>query len=553
MATLLNRKIGYLTLVDKTIRTAQIDDLAVGNAQIKNADVAFGKANDSFAAALLDTTKRAVYPMIGGDKQTLPAASSMDVSALMGAVAESSQAPVYNAALRAWDNLGAVTYPAENKVLIRVPDPASAPDGTGPLRSATGAEVFGRLTRPLGVWTVSFFTTDGTTESAYTLPATVNAFMVFKQWVPGSSSLLEDMGKLIVSAPGAVDITERNDLDQLAKELGVTLGANGQMTLTKSISQRIADHVAGTAERHSSNMIDAHVDVNISNFADGGTLTAALNQLQQNITTASGGSSQALETYFNELRSNGVLGVADVLSDALAGDLTVNVAACVAYVAGKRFEIPAQTVTVPAASTTYLWVTNAGVVQQGAAYPPALDTIAKLGEVVSDATAIVVDGVTDEHRALVELDQKVLDVEKMIADHIGDELGAHAASAISLTEVAGLFKADGITLVANAQEAIESLHRRLGAIKREEEIFVLSQAMIDGAVVDGALKYILLSLSGGKTYEINKGKMECIIDGDDQDLGRVFTEASTSSVRIYFDPAESLVAGQRVKLRWLAV
>jgi len=547
MATLLNRKIGYLTLVPQTITTTELKDQNVTNAKVKDRDLEFLKTNDSFAAALLDTTKRVVYPFIGGDKKSLPAASSMDVSVDFAGVSASIAAPVYDATARTWSNLGAIVYNPENKVLLRAPG-AGGPDSTDSVRDSQGREVYGRLTKSGEVWTVSFYIDDNGTETAHTFAAPLEAYLIYKHWVPGSSSMLEDQGKTIVTAPGAVDISEANNIDQLAKDLGVTLTNNGAMSLSESVITRLNKHVTAVAERHNTSDIDAHADVNIAGFADGGLLTGALNQLESNINSAAAAALANLRQYFNELRSNGVLGTASVVS--VGAGLQVAVAAHTAYVGGRRWEVAAQNVTVPASATTKLWVDLNGDIQTGASYPADLDTVARLGSATADATNVT--SVTDEHRALLELDQKVYDVEALLNAHIGSTT-AHAAANITFNNTTSQLKNADESNVTQVQQAIDALQRRLNNIRFKEHVEVLTQAQIDGATVDGALKYIVITLPNGDTYEVGQNMLEVNVDGDIQELGRVYTEPNNTSIRLYFDPAEPLVEDQRVHLRWLAV
>lgn len=166
----------------------------------------------------------------------------------------------------------------------------------------------------------------------------------------------------------------------------------------------------------------------------------------------SGGTGADYTPYFNELRSNGILGTASVATSDLLG-LTLNIAAHTAYVKGQRFLVASQTLTMPANVTTYVWTSQAGSVTTGAAYPTDLDTIARIAAVTTDAVKIT--AVVDEHRPLVELDQKVLDIEKTASDHIADATGAHAASAISVSPITGM-------TAAQVQAAIEELKTMTG-------------------------------------------------------------------------------------------
>lgn len=548
--TLLNKKVGHLQIKPGSLTTELYAAQSVTDAKMLDATLSFLKTNPSFAAALLDTQKRAVYPLIGGVAKTLPAAGSMVVTSDFSGVTPSTAAPSYNSGTRTWTNLGAVVYASDNKVLLRAAGPSGQPDGTDSVRTSAGNEVYGRLTHAAGVWTVTFYHAPAGVETAYSLPATVSAFIAYKHWVTLSNSLLEDQGKAIVTAPGAVDISERNDLVQIASDLGITLSNTGAFSNPfasgKSVIQRLVDHIAATSDRHSTSDVDCHVNVDISGFTDGGTLTVALNQIQSNINAVSTAGNAALKTFTDELRSNGVLGTPNALS--AGSGLNVSIAALTAYVKGDRFVRTSTSQAVPGNTTTYLWVDAAGAVQQGASYPGDLTLIAKLGRVTTNST--IVTGVVDDHLALVELDQKVYDVESALNAHAASATAHPLANVTYDNTSQPLTLPDNTTPVTDGQEAIESVVRRMNVSRFRTMVKVLIQTDIDNATVDGALRYIAITLPGGQSYEVGQDMMTVFYNGSLEELGRAYTEQSSTEVRFYFDPTDPLEADDRIFLRW---
>jgi len=551
--TLLNKKVAHLQVKVGSITNPLYAAQSITDDKVLDATLSFLKTNAAFATALLDTQKRAVYPLIGGDTKVLPAAGSTIVTADFAGVNPSTAVPTYNAGTRTWSNLGAVVYAPDNKVLLRQKGPSGQPTGSDSIADVNGNEIYGRLTHALGVWTVTFYHAPAGVEAAYSFGATVTAYVFYKHWVTGSSSLLEDQGKAIVSAPGSVDISEHNDLAQLASDLGITLTNTGVFSDPfangKSVVLRLIDHIAATSDRHDTSDVDCHVDVNISGFTDSGLLTTALNQLQSNIDAVSLAGSTSLKTYTDELRSNGVLGLSGLLS-AGAG-LNVSIAAMTAYVKGDRFVRTLTSQAVPANTTTYLWVDAAGGAQQGAAYPGDLSLIAKLGRVTTNAT--IVTGVVDDHLALVELDQKVYDVEAALNAHAASAT-AHPLANITYDNTNNpLTLVDGVTLVTDGQEAVESVVRRLNASRNRTYVKVLVQADIDNATVDGALRYIAITLPGAQTYEVGQDMMTVFYNGSVEELGRAYTEESATVVRFYFDPTDPLEEDDRIQLKWFSL
>lgn len=575
MASLLNRKIAYLTIKPGTITNSLLSADAVQNVNMLDATLGFEKTQDAFAAALLDTFKRVVLVWIGGTTLTLPAANTMNVSTQMAGVAVSAAAPSYNSGTRTWTNLGAATYvgagnDAGNKVLLRVPGPSGAPDATDPLKDAAGNEVYGKLTNTggsNGTWTLSFYHAPSGVEAAYTLPNMPSVYAYFRQWVSGSSQLLEDQGRIIISSPGAVDITENNNIQQLAADLGITLSNNGSASLGISVIGRINQHVLGAAERHSTADIDVEVGdgVVVSGFATG-TLAAILSQLQTNITAAASAAEANLETYTHELRSNGIVGISDPLVDN--GDNTVSpVAARFAYVAGKRFAIPVAPVSVPDTTSRYFWVDAAGTVQTGVAYPGSGE-FAKLGKATNTGGVITFSmAAPDLFLPLVQLDQKVLDTYNLLTAHIAST-AAHAAVDITFDPTGTGLKTPGNVDVANVQEAIVAIDTRIDAIQFGFYRHKLVAGDISGAVaapsIGANIAYIEIVIPGSNgTYMPARNVMVVSVDGDPQDLlaeyegvgngySGAFTEPANDRIRLYYDTVEQpLEAGQAVSLRWL--
>lgn len=579
MADLMNKKVAYHAIKNGTILGRLVGDGELTDGKFAAETLAFLKTNAAFAQSLLDTTKRVIFVFIAGQAIALPAAGTMDVSAEMAGVAVSTAAPTFNAGTRTWSNLGAATYvgagaDAGNKVLLRLPGPSGSPDATDPLKDANGNEVYGRLTNaggPNGAWTLTFYHAPGGVEAAYVLPAPATSFVIFRQWVPGSSTLLEDQGRVIISSPGAVDITENNNIQQIAADIGITLNNTGAASLAKTVIQRITDHVTGAtgvgAERHSALDIDIEVGdgVVIAGLGDPVTLVDALNQLQANVSAAAGGAQSNLELYFNELRSNGVLGTANPLFDN--GDGTVQAAAGrVAYVAGKRFAIPVAAVAVPDPGSLVFWVDAAGAVQSGAAYPGAGE-FTKLGKATNNAGVITFSALTaDVHRPLVELDQKVIDIETLLAAHIAST-AAHTADDITFDPTGTNLVRPDLAPVATVAEAIKAVDTRIDAIEFGFYRHKIVAGDIAGAVaapaVGATISYFEVVIPGPSgTYLTGRNLMTVILDGDVLDplaeyegVGNgwagAFTEAANDRVRVYFDTTEPLLADQIVTLKWL--
>lgn len=579
----LNRKIASLILVAGSVTTRELGDKQVTNQKLADASLDFAKTNAAFASAVLDTQRRVASIGIGAGAQAV-AGASFDASALLAGVPVSTALPVYSAATRQWSNLGAATYAptgtdAGNKVMLRAPG-TQGPDATDTLKDAAGREIFGRLINaggPTGTWTVTFYVSIAGVETATIVVAT-NAYLTYRQWVPGSSPLLEDTGRAVVTSPGAVDVSESNNATQLASELGVVLGGTGAATLPfgKTFRQKWLDHLAGVvSERHTSDQVDASsaAIAAIPGAAPNATADGLFEQLQINLTTASAGAATMLRTYFKELRSPGVLGTAAVLSSSASN--TVTVAAVTAYVAGKRFDVPGATYPTVNGSTAVYWVDSTGAVVSGASYP-AIGDFAELGTAFTDGTGVV--ALVDDHRALVHLDQKVIDVENALAMHIA-LVTAHPAANITViaTALTDAFAAPmtnpDTSAIGNVQQALNALAARMNAARKHFKIVKvtnsgnpasategdLAAAVADPAVAPTA-KYLILSLPAGAKYKTGTDTMECIIDSNDQDKldvsdpldpKGVFYEQDDTHVRIYFDSAQDpLQVGMSVKLRW---
>lgn len=563
MATLLNKKIAYHVLKDRTIRGSLVGLQELNKEHLLDRDLPFGKMDSDFAAALLNTQARAVYPVLSGAAVTLPAASTMDVSAFLAGVTESTGAPTLDTTVgsptfRTLLNLGAATYSPDNKVMLRAVGPAASPDATETVKDANGAEVYGRLRKTGADWFVDFFHLVAAVETAYTIPAPIDAYVIYKHWVGLASNLLQDPGKAIIAAPGAVDVTESNNISQIALDLGIVLSNNGATSNPfgdgRSVIQRLVDHIAASADRHDTDDVDASGTVVVENLGASQTLTGTVNQVEANRVADRLAINTRVTTFFDELRSNGVVGLtAPVSVDA---GLNLAVANFVAYVGGVRYVKAGNAdILVGDDATTYIWVDVNGVIQTGAAFPDENTVqIAKLAKAVAAAGVVIL---TDEHRPLLQLDAKVYAVEAALQAHVDEDINAHAAAAVSYDPndsdltVGNL----GVTPVANVQEAIDSVAAKLGAVHNEVQYMVLTQPDIDNAtpeVVGGVpMKYIAITTTSA--YEPGTNTMEVIVDGDDTDLGRVFTEPDANTVRVYFDPTEPFVVDQRIKLRWLAV
>ena len=564
MSTLLPKKVAYHVIAPGTVKRQLVEAKAINDALVDDRTLTFRTFADNVASAVLDTVKRAVYPFVGSDPITLPAAGSVEVSTHLGGVAVSAATPLFDNVTRTWTNLGACVYAPDNKVLIRAKG-AQGPDATDAVTDAQGREVFGRLTNaggPNGTWTVTFYVeTSPGVEAATTLAAPVDAFLIYKQWVSGSNSLLEDQGRTIVSAPNSIDIGEMNRIETLRQTLGLAaLSGDGQVQDPfgdgKTVIQKIQDHLnAVVGARHDSADIDAE-DGLVSGLAANSTLSAALAQLQANISAAGGSAATDLALYFDELRSDGVLGESDVLT---ANGASADVAALTAYVAGKRFSVAATSVTPGAGQTLMVWVDAAGAVQSGAAYPVAPTKFAKLGTVVEDAGAVTV---TDEHLALVELDAKVYAIDELVKAHLISTTAHDAADIVFAAGATGLTLADGTTPVANTQQAIEAVVRRFNAVSMGIHSVTLNEGGggegdLTLATADAGfganMAYLEFTLPGGQTYKPGTNTMFVFVDGDETNLGELFTEPANNKVRIYFDTTDPLIADMKIKLRWLNV
>jgi hypothetical protein len=131
----------------------------------------------------------------------------------------------------------------------------------------------------------------------------------------------------------------------------------------------------------------------------------ALNDLADMIKDALSTAESQLELYFNDLRSNGILGTSDV-GAVSSNVLTLFAGGRVAYVGGFRF--PKTSIVYDASAidngSYKLYLDANGDVQYAPSYPVG-DEIAKLGTIT--VAAGVVTSFADEHLGLTELDQTV--------------------------------------------------------------------------------------------------------------------------------------------------
>lgn len=170
-----------------------------------------------------------------GFSETAPAADSMDVSAAF--VGKTPGGDIITA--------GVITALPSNRVQLFNPA-----DGT-PLEDAGGLRVYGRLTEAAGVWTLSFYTFNGT-ENAYTFaaPQAFDAFYleVFDQATRPTIPSTPDFGSLNVSAdvPDASD-TVRGLVNTIAQTFGgFKTFENGLQTLGKFQGATYVDSATNT-------------------------------------------------------------------------------------------------------------------------------------------------------------------------------------------------------------------------------------------------------------------------------------------------------------------
>lgn len=483
--------IGFLGIKPRTVRSETIAIQGVDADNIRNRAVPFYKADDQFAVDLLNTTKRMVYPILGGAAQTVPAGNRFNATALLGATSPCLAEPTFDSDLRVWTDLGAIAYNPENMVSIRIP--GASPTASEPFRDDHGREVFGRLNYEpaTGAWYVEFKRLIDGTEQPYSLTGDKSLLLVVRQWVPGSSSLLEDPGQVIVSAPGAVDITETNNIDQLAGELGVTLSNTGvpSRPFGKSLFQKWIDHLLGMAgERHNTSQVDASPIVvdSVPGLTSTSNLDAALVAIQGEIDTLSDASETGFRQIIKEFRSNGILGVSSPIRSFDAN--AVRVDSVIAYVDGQRFAVEGLTnVQIPSESFRVFYVDEAGVLQASYYYPDTPH--AKIGIATANSAGTI--SIKEEFTPLRVLDQRVDSVEELLTAHIGTTT-AHPAGSITFDPPSGINS-------SNLQEALEQymeLIRNLMMQLPKEVRGVMMDGVTEPTVISDELNYPIVAYTG---------------------------------------------------------
>lgn len=478
--------------------------------KLKAYDIGLAQISDAFITALKATDLRAIYPQIGaGALDVSNATNNFSVGSYLGVgtssmVAPSASLPTYSndpsnaAAYRKWSNLGAVVVPQTDNLLV-IKDAAGKNDV---INDATGLMVVGRLdyiAAPEDYQIVFNYKNADGSEVALTdvqVKALGKVTVWYKQWVDGNSSLLRDPGAMVFASSAGINATEQLEIDQLAASLGLTLNGTGAKDLpsdygAETIISRLAKHFAGTMDKHGIDVINVVSGISSEIFtaqdvAAGKTLLDAINKLQTNIDSAGNSAGGAMTTYFDELRSSGILGVSNPLSSAANNQVTAFSAAtqdspAVSYIAGKRDVFVSPTsLAVANSSTVYVWIDANGAIQSGVSYPAAaVPEFAKLGSATADVAGAIT--IVDDHIPLVELDQKVLDVEASLAAHIAQASGAHAASAVSITSSA---KSATLAATADAEAAFVKVAARLKVLEEGGAIaYYAAQATAGQAVI----------------------------------------------------------------------
>lgn len=336
--------------------------------------------------------------------------------------------------------------------------------------------------------------------------------------------------------PDDTPIDSKVDLEvaNLIATEGISLAASKNMTL--GAGALITDGSANGA---------SHVTF-AKNGADWGAdnpddVAEALDLLRAKIAATATGAAGDLVTYFSELRSNGILGLADIGAEN-AGDVDLFTGGRIAYVGGKRFELNADSfdAALLADGTFKLWLDDVGAVQSGAAYP-GTGEFAKLGEIVVASGAVT--SFTDEHLAMVQLDEKVYAVEAKIDNFITLIAGVSGAANVGISDALAddLGVAHGST-VEDAVQAIADLKMAKGRYT------ILAGDLTDGTNISNG--YVTMTVP---SYKVGSETMMVFVDGMAQDKPDFYAEvgaAGTYSTEIRLTLSD-LVAGMKV-LVWVA-
>jgi hypothetical protein len=388
---------------------------------------------------------------------------------------------------------------------------------------------------------VGFFYNNGSVELPYAFGSAVARVVRYQQWVSGSSSLLEDSGRLIICNNSAVDVTETSNINQLRLDLGVTLSGTGSFSNpfgdSKSVVTKVTDHIAGTSEKHAASDIVVTPTGNLSSI----NVQAALAELQGDIDSISG--STALNDHLNDtadahdasaISTTAISGVTGTDVQAMLASIQGNLethlndtvdahdASAISITSGQATALGAASETVAAALTalddtidthitdstdphgTTLTQTNLTVTGVG-----QFDGNVTLGNAVGDllvvnatlnANLVVASGVTIDGVDISALNTS-------ISDHINDTVDAHDASAISFVNTTSGLTA---TTVQAALDEIDGLVDDLYT-----ELGTLSTSRIDDLYTKTGVPNIGTSLTWSGTNYLNaattlKGAVEAL-------------------------------------------
>lgn len=550
---MLNNIIGFLGIKPRTVTSDIIAFEGVHAENIKDREIPFLKTDGRFAPDLLDTTKRMAYPILGGAAQTVPAGNRFNVTALLGSTSACIAPPTFNESTRTWTNLGAVCYTPENRVSIRVP--GNTPTASEPFHDDQGREVYGRLVyEASGAWYIDFKRLIDGLEGPYTIPAEKSLLLVIRQWVPGSSALLEDPGQVIVSAPGAVDITETNNINQIAGEIGIVLSNSGQATrpLGKSLIQKWIDHLLGMpTERHKTSQVDVSPVVAeiIPGLTEASNLDAALVSIQGSLDEVSNASRDGFRQIIKEFRSNGILSISSPLRAFDANSVSVD--GFIAYVDGQRFAVEGMTgVNVQNNSFRVFYVNDSGTLVAGFFYPDTPH--AKIGMASANEAGTV--SIREDHTPLRVLDSRVDSVEELLTTHVAT-VTAHPAGSITLEPPSGITASnlqDALgQMMQIMREAMEKMPKEVRGVMMDgvteplpinSELDVLAGVNF-GLIIEASIRQGADAVFCGHIYVVSNddgSRLDCMVHGLDMgDIGLSITAVKENNlIKLKYTSAE---------------
>lgn len=231
--------------------------------------------------------KKILYKVQVNDK-TADAVSSIDITSFVSGSAVTSS-----------DSLeGVISDAPNNKVFIR--------DGLtqdSPLSDASGNQVFGRITYAGSTYTLSFYTDVNGTETAYTMPADQTIDFVYLKRgnllnVP-ENFLVTDGGNFV---EGATDIVAEFDLNQLAKDLGITLNKDGNKSVTRSAFEEILFQTKGLVNQ--SVRANSIIDEVVAARNGQSSLSDELSAIRTSVSTEAQNRADADTTIRNDFGSN---------------------------------------------------------------------------------------------------------------------------------------------------------------------------------------------------------------------------------------------------------